>query len=609
MSYFNHAFQKTFVGVNAANPGTQGFTGLNGGTLGTTGNILATGQYAFVNPKTWTVYGTAAGSAPTGCCPVILAAGSLYQNDKIGPFAGGYKESNKSKEINPKYVSRFYFSPACAAQNNVIHVGFTPYTDDQALSLAITNAGANAADGTYTNIALVDLSTPTGSALEATLTVVGGLVTTVAITQGGTGWVTGDVVTPATGISSVGSSIAGTTMTIAAMAASGGAFFPGMVIQGTGVTAGTTIVNQLTGTPGGAGTYTVSVSQTVAGPIAITGFFLPYDGSGTITAPTFTVTAGNPTACQQDFLCGETYNLRIDVKGSPALRFLNHNAYLTVAAYTGCCPAGSIAPVAVDSTLVMIEWANQIYNSPLISPFILPVVVAENNSLWYAPNTTAAQLAALVAPAGYTIGGTWDKYVSPGHVAGQYAGLVLNGAYVDTKFLDCTFQPSDFYEKEPVRLYASEVDLNGDPCTFSGICVVTECEGRQANGFGDTYLRDTILSERYSQNFFASDFRIREITQGNQILNAISRNSTYNAFFIQHNVPRFNNPSATFDNDQYLLEVVVANTVTPTDGGNGQLFANWVNTWLTNCGSRCGTLETFACVTACTPVTPVPAIS
>jgi hypothetical protein len=605
MSYFNHAFQKTFVG-------TQGFTSLNGGILGTTGNILATGQYAFVNPKSWTVYNTASASAPTGCCPVILASGSLYQNDKIGPFHGGYKESNKSKEINPKYVSRFYFTPACTAQNNVIHVGFTPYTDDQALSLAITTQGANAADGTYTDVPLVDIITPVnGNSLEATLTVVNGFVQNVAITQAGTGFSTGDVVTTPTGVSAATSTISGTTLTIVAMAASpgGGSFFPGMVIQGTGVTLGTTIVSQLTGTTGGIGTYTVSLTQSVVAT-TITGYFLPWDGSGAITAPTFTVTAGNPAACQQDYLCGETYNLRVDVKGSPALRFLNHNAYLTVSAYTGCCAAGAIAPVAVDATLVYIEWANQIYNSPLISPFILPVVVAENNTLLYPPNTTAAQLATLAAtaPAGFTTVSTWDKYVSPGHVVGQYAGIVLNGAYVDTKFLDCTFQPTDFYEKEPVRLYASEVDLNGDPCTFSGVCVVTECEGRQANGFGDTYLRDTILSERYRQNFFASDFRIREITQGNQLLNAINRNTTYNAFYIQHNVPRFNNPSSTFDNDQYLLEIVVPNNVTP-DSGNGQLFANWVNTWLNNCGSRCGTLETFGCVTSCSPVTPVPSVS
>jgi hypothetical protein len=37
-----------------------------------------------------------------------------------------------------------------------------------------------------------------------------------------------------------------------------------MTLSGTGVTAGTTITAQLTGTTGGAGTYTVSASQTVA---------------------------------------------------------------------------------------------------------------------------------------------------------------------------------------------------------------------------------------------------------------------------------------------------------------------------------------------------------
>ena len=531
MSYFNHAFHKVFVGVNAANPGTQGFTQLNQGVLGTTGNILATGQYAFVNPKTWTVYPTA--TPPSQCCNVILASGSLYQNDKIGPFHGGYLESNKSKEINPKYVNRFYFSPACSAQNNIIHIGFTPYTDDQVLTLTTSGGGAtpgaNIADGTYTDIVLVDTTAPTGSGLEATIVVSGGVVTSVTITKAGTGWVAGDLVTPSPA--------------------------------------------------------------------------LPYDGSGVLTQPIFRVlTSGALNSCKKDFLCGETYYLRLDIKGSPALRLLNHNAYLTVSAYTGCCADEDIAPVAVDGTIVFIEWAKQIVNSPLISPFVLPIVVAENNSLWYKPGTNTSLI---VPPAGYTVGGTWDNYVSPGHVAGQYAGMVLNGAYVDTKFLDCTFQITDFYEKEPVRLYASEVDYTGDPCAFNGLCVVTECEGRQANGFGETYLRDTILSEQYRQNFFHSDLRIREITQGNQVLNAISRNAQYNAFFIQHNVPRFNNPTSTFDNDQYLLEIVVASTVTPTDGGNGQAFANWINTWLNNCGVNCGGLETLTCPTTCTPVVPI----
>lgn len=54
-----------------------------------------------------------------------------------------------------------------------------------------------------------------------------------------------------------------TTTTLTALAVTG-TIMPGATLAGTGVTAGTTIVSQLTGTTGGAGTYTVSASQTVA---------------------------------------------------------------------------------------------------------------------------------------------------------------------------------------------------------------------------------------------------------------------------------------------------------------------------------------------------------
>lgn len=57
-------------------------------------------------------------------------------------------------------------------------------------------------------------------------------------------------------------SIATTTLTVSAVSA--GTIYPSMQISGTGVTAGTRIVAQLTGTTGGAGTYTVSASQTVS---------------------------------------------------------------------------------------------------------------------------------------------------------------------------------------------------------------------------------------------------------------------------------------------------------------------------------------------------------
>ena len=603
MSYFNHAFRKTFVGTN-------GFVNNLAGKLGTPGNILAGGEFAFVNAKTWALQK----DPPKNCCNLVLAAGSIYQNDKIGPFHGDYLETNKSKEINPKYVSRFYFAAACAPQNNIIHVGVTPYTDDAAgTTIAIASAGGNLLDGVYTDVPL--LVNPLAAApygAEATITVVGNVVTNVVLTNGGTGFATG-----ATTVNAGYSGFTATTVNgsniIDVTVITPNTLLPqvGQTIYGmTGVPNGTIIeaINAVDPATG-LGTYTISQNATAAGSVAGLAYIIGYDGSLVYTAPSFTITnTVLPVAnCADTFLCGETYNLRLDVKGSPALRFLNHNAYLTVSAYTGCCAAGAIAPTAVDPGIVMIDWAKQIVDSPLISPFVLPVVATTRGAskqLWYPAGTTIS------APAGWTLGGTLEQFVALPYVAGYTAGLVLNGAYVDTKFGDCTFQVSDFYEVEPVRLYASEVDLNGDPCTFTSVCVATECQGRQGSGYGETYLRDLVLSEAYRQNFLSSDFRIREITQGTDIIAAVPRGtaatpSRYNAFMLQHNVPRFNNPSSTFDNDQYLLEIVVPNTVNPNDGANGELITNFVNGWLDACGNNCSEIETFECVTACTPLVTV----
>jgi hypothetical protein len=513
MAYFNHAFRKTFVGTN-------GFQTNMTGKLGTPGNILQGGEFAFVNAKTWNLLD----AAPDTCCNLVLAAGSIYQNDKIGPFHGGYQESNKSKEINPKYVSRFYRVDPCLPQNNIIHLGNTDYTADRALSLTITNDGADLEDGVYTDVPLVDASAPTGSGLVANITVVGNVVTFVELVNGGTGWVTGDVVT-----------------------------------------------------------------TTVGEPIP------PIDGE-VGTQPTFTVTAGVGANCCKKFYCGETYTLRVDVKGSPALRLLNHNSYIIASAFGGCCPEGSIAPVEIDSTLIFIQWAEAITRYPVISPFMQIAVIDQAGTPWYAPGTDVNFLANFGVD-------TWDHYVSPGYLDGECAGMVLNGAYVDTKFQNCTFQLTDFYEVEPVRLYASEVDLNGDPCAFDGVCVVTECQGRQAMGLGESVARDVILSEQYRQNFFHTDLRIREITQGYSVFDYINRNVLYTRYFLQHNVPRFNNPTSTFDNDQYLLEIITCGSI--------QAFEDFVEGWLDNgCAGVCDpTVEVENCVTDCDPLYIFPTLT
>ena len=517
MSYFNHAFQKTFVGYNGfvTEPGLKT-------------NDLTLGEFTFVDPKTWDIPENLDPST-TLKCPLVLVSGSIHPNDKIGPYHGGYSETVKSKTINPKYVSAFYKVEACDAQQAQITVGATQDSYETA-------------------------------------------------------------------------------------------------------------------------------------------------------------------SCNKEFLCGETYNLRVDIKGSPVLRTLTRNTYYTAAAYTGCCPEGEIAPSAVNPLIVYVNWAYQLLNSPLINPFIQVEITysTDAGTTWLELGDGTSSQANLDLLLGYI----QDPSTLPANAtpADTLAGIIINGAYVDTRFLDCTFYPNDsiIAYLEPVKVYASEVDLNGDPCAFQGLCVNNTCDPIQMTGTGENVIRDLILTEGYMQQPFytGTDLRIREITNGDDVYNAINRNTSYTRYYIQHNVPRFNNPSGTFDNDQYLLQIIVTEgdavtgidstgassntaasgdvpafstiTVASTTGllpgmvvtltsGTGTISANayiyevvsttqftitlgtgtapvtvaldatsvlsattnynvafegFVEAWLSNAGSGCTTLTTYACPATCTPVDP-----
>jgi len=437
MSYFNHAFNKVFVGTTAY---------VNDGTTLTQELLL--GEFGFMNPNPGNVGdGNVIVDLGTQACPLVLVSGALYSSDKIGPFHGGYRETNKSKTINPKYVSAWYVVEPCPAQPMTISVGVTPFTN-----------------------------------------------------------------------------------------------------------------------PGG----------------------IPNTG------------------CQKDFLCGNNYYLRVDLKGAPELRFLSRNSYYTAMAYTGCCTGET--PTPVDPTTVYIAWATALMTSPLIAPFIsITIYNTANISIGTYNKTTydAAVRAGKLDPADRP---TWDTYNPIAGATGQEAGMYIQGAYVDTQFGDCTFYPNDALQAflEPVKIYASEVDFNGDPCAFTGLCVENTCDPRQSQGFGETVLRELILSEGYNQSPFYTgrDLRIREITQGNQLATTvIDRGSQYYRYYIQHSVPRFNNPSGTFDNDQYLLEIITTARITG--------FEDDMVAWLTAANSACvlnaagdGPVE-YTCAADCATSIPV----
>jgi hypothetical protein len=232
----------------------------------------------------------------------------------------------------------------------------------------------------------------------------------------------------------------------------------------------------------------------------------------------------------------KTYRLRVDIKGSPALRFLSRNIYQTLDAFTGCGEAGTL----VDPTIVAIAWAKQLADEPLVKDFVEATVIDTNEDVvenfdTFTPDTTVN--------------------------ANQTAILRIAVAYVDTVFGNCSFTVTDKYDLEPLFIYTSFVDETGDPCAVNGISSEEVQAPVQASGVGETVLRDLILSDRYLQDSFpdgshVDQIRLREVLDSTA-LGQVSRSGLYDQVCILHNVPRLHNPSSTFDNDQYLLVINV----------------------------------------------------
>jgi hypothetical protein len=316
-----------------------------------------------------------------------------------------------------------------------------------------------------------------------------------------------------------------------------------------------------------------------------------------------------------------TYRLRLDIKGSPALRFLNHQLYKTLDGYTGCNTVAGTSNT-VDQNVVLLKWKDQINEALLIKDFVVAKVYNQTYAS-VAIDPTVSSATIVVANADrtkFTVGG---KLIAAGIVeaarivsvgaadsaASGFANVVLSiaatsstnvnaavyaeittagytpvtssanniaavdshleiaAAYVETKFGTCTFTPTDFYGLEPLIIYTSFVEESGDPCAVNGFVSAEVQTAVQTSGSGETVLRELILDGRYLQNAYpdssrVDSLRMREI-ESDPALATVSRTGLYDQVMILHNVPRFNNPSSTFDNDQYLVVVhVPAGTAT-----------------------------------------------
>lgn len=105
--YFPHSFRKSFL--------------VSSGTLASSGttSALTAGQIGMFAPTSATNSTLAIVAASVS--PFYVIQGSYFAADKIGTH-GGYKESIKSKLVNPKYISRVIKVSGKSAVNQVVKV-------------------------------------------------------------------------------------------------------------------------------------------------------------------------------------------------------------------------------------------------------------------------------------------------------------------------------------------------------------------------------------------------------------------------------------------------------------------------------------------------------
>lgn len=268
---------------------------------------------------------------------------------------------------------------------------------------------------------------------------------------------------------------------------------------------------------------------------------------------------------QPEYFCGQSYYLKIEGLGEPALTFLNKQIYNNLEAWGGCCGSecsSGCTSTSADAATIYLQWSDRIRQNPYLPSFIQPSVLVQ---------TTPGASGGTQVYSAYDVenGIGSEVYVpdtsDPGSVV---ACLKLTVAYINTEFNDCSFSFTDRYIYEPLYLQASLLNQNGDPCSYNATVnsfvpddFVTQIQApRKKVGGGEDIIRAFIGSNRYRQynfpdNIYANSIRMREVE--NDVSFNVDRTAIYDQLMLLFNVDRNYNPTSIHSNDQYAIIIDV----------------------------------------------------
>ena len=555
MAYFNHAFNKTFVAKSVDTAG------------GTATSALTAGQIALVRDSDWTSVALPAGAIGTGNLAYIVQ-GSYYQSDTIGnnPGNGGYKESVKSKGINPRFITNLWKQDTTIASNATAKLclasdcapcGKTQFMridvkGSPALRFLNHNAYAIADSG---NVCCVDGQEYIDPAVI--LATMGEMVVGNGLMKDNIKYAAGDpLITPFVkegdpdGVKTFSAIAAGGVGTGYAVAATALA----TTVSPTGGSGLTLKVDSIAAAVATVGTLVGGTGYTAAVGVATT--VAPAGGSGATITTLTSAGAGTPVTTATLVAGGAGYSVGdvLTITGGGA------DATVTVATIAA---TGAIKSVTVLNEGSGYDAADVVTVTGGNSDATLTVATVSVGSVEVTSTTAAgvvtSEYYSIAQALGKASSGNYTPSTDPNGATKVSACITFIGAYVDTVFGNCSFDTRDHYNAEPVEIIVSELDETGNPCNDCG--VATQTPGSMQQTQGEEVVRELIMSERYRQSPYnqgnKDSARFREIEMSDELLSSVDRSATYKGYYIQHSVPRFNNPSGVFDNDQYLYKVYV----------------------------------------------------
>lgn len=487
MSYFSHAFHKVFIGNGTVK------------TTGTTADLTA-GDLGFYDYSTFKALTTA--PASTFKKMFIIAQGSYHTVDSLSPFFGGLKESVKSRGINPAFIEKLYSSTASDPIADVWTVGYNGVTTS-------CDCLAGKCGNVYT-LRIDVKGDPTLRTFDRNLY----RYITVETPCCGEGCdVCVDETVDPLWIATKFVEKINTDMQLKN-------FVQAELIYSVLPTFVAADVLTYTITLSGSEDKTAVESQyadaTVTGPTNGTEFTLAFSGSDYAERPedgdlvsgsTVTVTSSSVQIART--MCATIEGLD-DVSADIATFYENDTTISGVSVQT-------TGTSAITYELIQLS---------------APVTITNNNSMGipvYAP-----------IPA-YVGGVTWGVCPCAAEPAAYIGciGIKLTAAYIDTRFGNCSFRPTDYYNVQPLKIYVSKVD-DAQYCTdnHTSWSVTHNVESKQANGLGETVLRDYLVALNYKQEYFEWDPRFREVMD-QQVFTAVDRTAQYDGLYLIHSIPNW----------------------------------------------------------------------